>query len=86
MTKRTDKISRMLGFVAVIISRLFAKSAPDKPGKGEFKTSTQRLGIRFTDKIRNIYRHRWIKKAGMSNTEQTVSNNPAKNIKIKDNS
>jgi hypothetical protein len=30
--------------------------------RAEFKTSTQRLGLRFTERIREIFRHRWIKK------------------------
>jgi hypothetical protein len=30
--------------------------------KAEFKTSTQRLGIRFTDRVRDIFRFRWVKR------------------------
>jgi hypothetical protein len=32
--------------------------------KMEFSGSSQRLGLSFTDKIRDIFRHRWVKKAG----------------------
>jgi len=30
--------------------------------KMEFKASTQRMGVRFTDKIRDVFRFRWLKK------------------------
>jgi hypothetical protein len=30
--------------------------------KGDFNTSTQRLGVRFTEKIRDVFRFRWIRK------------------------
>jgi hypothetical protein len=28
----------------------------------EFKTSTQHIGVSFTDKIRRVFRFRWVKK------------------------
>jgi hypothetical protein len=28
----------------------------------EFKTSTQHLGVRFTEKIRQVFRFRWIRR------------------------
>lgn len=30
--------------------------------KADFKTSTQGMGVRFTEKIRDIFRKKWIKK------------------------
>ena len=30
--------------------------------KAEFKTSTQRLGVRFTDRIRDVFRFRWLRR------------------------
>ena len=30
--------------------------------KAEFKTSTQCLGIRFNEKMRNVFRFKWIRK------------------------
>jgi hypothetical protein len=30
--------------------------------KIEFKTSTQRLGLHFAEKIRNVFRHKWLKR------------------------
>ena len=29
----------------------------------EFKTSTQQMGIRFTEPIRRVFRHKWLKKS-----------------------
>jgi hypothetical protein len=45
---------------------LFGKS-PAKPAaedldRMEFKTSTQRLGVRFTERIRDVFRFRWIRR------------------------
>ena len=55
-----------LASIAATILSLFAKSPP-KPGpedlkRADFKTSTQHMGIRFTDKIRNVFRFKWLKK------------------------
>jgi hypothetical protein len=30
--------------------------------KAEFKTSTQRLGIRFSEKFRDVFRFKWLRK------------------------
>ena len=49
-----------------VLSSIFGKSQPGPTAadlqRAEFKTSTQRLGLRFTERIREIFRHRWIKK------------------------
>jgi hypothetical protein len=29
--------------------------------RAEFKTSTQRMGVRFSEKMRDIFRFKWIK-------------------------
>ena len=31
--------------------------------KQEFKNSTRRLGVTFTDRLRNVFRKRWLKKS-----------------------
>lgn len=54
------------GSIAGTILSLFGKS-PTKPTvedleQAEFKTSTQRLGVRFTNKIRGVFRFKWLKK------------------------
>jgi hypothetical protein len=54
--------SRLAGrLIAVFHKSPPAISAKDLQ-KAEFKTSTQRLGVRFTEKIRQTFRNRWIKK------------------------
>jgi hypothetical protein len=65
MSVRT-KINSFLGLLAAGLLSLFGKSPP-RPTEidfkqAEFKTSTQRLGIRFTERIREVFRFRWIKK------------------------
>jgi hypothetical protein len=61
-----DKINSFLGLLAAGLLSLLVKS-PAKPTtddlkQTEFKTSTQRLGIRFTKRIRQVFRFRWIRK------------------------
>ena len=60
------KINSFLAFVAGLLLSIFGKS-PAKPTsadlqRAEFKTSTQRLGIRFTERIRDVFRFKWIRK------------------------
>ena len=60
------KINSFLALFAAGLLSLFGRS-PAKPtaedlNRMEFKTSTQRLGIRFGEKIRDVFRFRWIKK------------------------
>jgi hypothetical protein len=60
------KTNTVLGFLAGLLSAAFgAKSA--KPSmedlkRAEFGTSTQRMGIRFTSRIRDVFRFKWLKK------------------------
>ena len=60
------KINSFIGILAAGLLTIFGKS-PAKPGpkdlkQMEFKTSTQRMGVRFRDKIRDVFRFKWIKK------------------------
>jgi len=60
------RISSFIGALAGLFLSVLGKS-PAKPTtedlkRAEFKTSTQRLGIRFSERIRDIFRFRWIKK------------------------
>jgi len=61
-----NKISSFLGSLAggilLIFGRSTAKPTVDDYKREEFKTSTQRLGIRFTERIRNVFRFRWLRK------------------------
>lgn len=66
MAYRDDNTSSFLGLVAAVSGWLFGKR-PAKPEaqelrKADFKISTRRLGVRFTEKIRNVFRFKWIKK------------------------
>lgn len=57
--------ARRLGLAAALISRLFQTPLPSATsadlGKRDYSTSTQRMGIRFTERIRNAFRLRWIR-------------------------
>jgi hypothetical protein len=59
------KINSFLGLIAAGLLSIFGKS-PSKPvaddlKRADFKTSTQHLGIQFSEKIRNVFRFRWLK-------------------------
>jgi hypothetical protein len=54
-----------LGSFAGMLLRLFGRRPKVTHAdlrKAEFPTSTQRMGVRFTDKLRDSFRHRWLKK------------------------
>ncbi len=64
---KPDKTPGRLGRFAGIILTVFGggrrgKNDQRDPKRLEFGTSTQRIGIRFSEKMRNIYRHLWLKK------------------------
>ena len=59
------KSNTVLGFFAGLLGIVFG-TKPAKPSmedlkRAEFTTSTQRLGIRFTDRIRDVFRFKWLK-------------------------
>ncbi|MDD5328165.1 MAG: hypothetical protein PHY02_10195 [Phycisphaerae bacterium] len=65
MSIRT-KLNSFLGLLAGGLLSIFGRP-PAKPTtrdlkQMEFETSTQHLGARFTEKIRQVFRFRWIKK------------------------
>lgn len=65
MSPQTDKSPRRLGLIAGFIMRLSGKpkkKSDARIAKEEFKTSTSKLGVTFTEKIRNTFRFRWLKK------------------------
>ncbi len=55
------------GLLAGVLLSLFGKSPPEPTAadlqRVEFKTSTQRLGIRFTEKIREVFRFKWLRRS-----------------------
>ncbi|MHC4619652.1 MAG: hypothetical protein ACYTEQ_18045 [Planctomycetota bacterium] len=61
-----DKIGSFLGLLAGVILSMFGKSpartTTDDLRRSDFETSTQRLGVRFTERIRNVFRFRWLRK------------------------
>jgi hypothetical protein len=64
MSVRTKKNS-FLGSLAGGMLSIFGKSpkpTTDDLKRTEFKTSTQRLGIRFTERIRSVFRFRWLRR------------------------
>jgi hypothetical protein len=60
------KISDVLGLIAAIFATVFgaklAKPTGEDLKKAEFGASTQRLGVRFTEHIRDVFRFKWLKK------------------------
>jgi hypothetical protein len=65
MSVRSEK-SSFLGSVAGRILSVFgrpaAKPTAENLRRMEFKTSTQHLGVRFTEKIRRVFRFKWLRK------------------------
>jgi len=59
------KVKYVLGLVAGTLLGMFGKRTHkvnvNDLKRAEFKTSTQRLGIRFTEKLRDVLRFRWLK-------------------------
>ena len=65
MKLNPDKKS-FVGLLAAGLLSIFGKKkikhTQEDLKKAEFRTSTQRLGIRFNEKIRDVFRFRWIRK------------------------
>jgi len=61
-----NKTSSFLGLLAGRILAMFGKRKIEPTSedlkKAEFKASTQRIGFRFTRRLRNAFRARWIKR------------------------
>ncbi|HAL44692.1 MAG: hypothetical protein A2Y12_05145 [Planctomycetes bacterium GWF2_42_9] len=57
------KIGKLKISFVILISSLFKPKLKSKDlKKMDFSTSAQGMGISFTDKVRNVFRHKWIKK------------------------
>ncbi|MGD8501821.1 MAG: hypothetical protein PVJ86_14310 [Phycisphaerales bacterium] len=67
----SDRINSFLGLLAAGLLSIFGKSPPkpavDDLKRADFGTSTQRLGIRFSEKIRDVFRFRWLKVSNRTN-------------------
>jgi len=60
------KPNKFTAAIAAWFLSLFGKG-PGKPttddlSKADFKTSTQGMCVRFTEKIRNVFRFKWIRR------------------------
>jgi hypothetical protein len=75
------RINSLLGLLAAGLLSLFGKSlrkpVADDLNRADFKTSTQHLGIRFSEKIRDVFRFRWLKTA--DKTDAGRARNPEQN-------
>jgi len=61
----TMAAGRHLGFLAGLMLALFGrkrKLTSEDHRKMEFRHSTQRMGLRFTEKLRDAFRPRWLRK------------------------
>ena len=61
-----SKLNSLHGFLAGILLSLKTwrktKTTIEDLKRIEFKTAAQGLGLRFTKRIRNVFRFKWIKK------------------------
>jgi len=64
---RRSRRAAWLGLVVSLVSRLRIgrrhKTTSSDLQKHDFPISTQRLGIRFTERIRDTFRFRWLKRS-----------------------
>jgi hypothetical protein len=60
------KRNAFIGWLAGVLSSWFGgqrtKPTQDDLRRVDFNASTQRLGIRFSKKIRDVFRFKWLKK------------------------
>jgi len=64
MSQRS-KIGGVLGLAAGLCMKMFGKRSRqggETQKKLDFSTSSQRMGVRFTEKVRNRFRERWLRK------------------------
>ena len=61
-----NRLNACIGAIAGAVLSVFGgrrrKPTPADYQRIEFRTSTQRLGIRFTERIRNVFRFKWIRR------------------------
>lgn len=62
MKQKKPMLGGILGFLAGLFVGTKKPVAVSKSRKNDlFRTSTQKIGIRFSDRIRSVFRSRWIK-------------------------
>lgn len=60
--KRNSFFGLLAAGLFSVFGRRRIKVTTEDLKKAEFKTGTQRLGIRFSEKIRDVFRFKWLKK------------------------
>jgi len=64
---RPSRKATWLGYVAGLLSRLRIgrrhKATSADLQKHDFPVSTQRMGVRFTERIRDTFRFRWLRRS-----------------------
>ncbi|MFZ0034202.1 MAG: hypothetical protein WAK60_04325 [Sedimentisphaerales bacterium] len=60
--KKRTFLGSVAGRILSIFGRPLAKPTAGDLRRMEFKTSTQRLGVRFTEKVRDVFRFKWLRK------------------------
>ena len=63
MIPARKKHGSLLGLIAGVASALFGKTNTDDVRRVDLGSSTQRMGLRFTERVRNVFRNRWLKKS-----------------------
>jgi hypothetical protein len=65
-TPRRETRALWLGFAGVVLARLFSRRLPRPDSsdlrKHDYRASTQHMGVRFTERIRDTFRFRWIRR------------------------
>jgi uncharacterized protein YueI len=61
-SKKRTFLGSFAGRILSIFGRPQVKPAAEDLRRMEFKTSTQHLGVRFTEKIRDVFRFKWLRK------------------------
>lgn len=60
-SKTNSFLGSVAGRILSIFGRPLTKPTASDFRRMEFKTSTQHLGVRFTEKIRNVFRFKWLR-------------------------
>ena len=65
VSQRPSRRGQWLGYLAAMLSRFSRRGRDIRAAdlrRHSYATSTQRLGVRFTERLRGVFRHRWLKK------------------------
>jgi hypothetical protein len=61
--RRAAWLGRVGGFIACVFAGRPFRVTCDDLKAHEYRTSTQRMGVRFTERIRNTFRFRWLRQS-----------------------